>query len=47
MQAVTVNEPSREKIFYECLEGECQEHASHTEENNNRVTPIVIPIVVI
>jgi len=30
--------PSRERIFYECLEGECQEHASHTGENNNRVT---------
>ena len=37
-QCWTVNDPSREKIFYEWLEGECQKNASHTGENNNRVT---------
>jgi len=32
--------PSRERIFYECLEGKFHEHASHTDirENNYRVT---------
>ena len=39
----TVNEPSRERIFYECLEGERQKHASHTGENNNRVTRAMLP----
>jgi len=36
--------PSRERIFYECLEGECQEHASHTGEDNNRVTRAMLSI---
>ena len=41
-QCWTVNEPSRERTFYKCLEGKCQEHASHTGENNSRVTKAML-----